>query len=191
MKNGKRRLGIAGAGLPGLDKQKASEGVVCTIPGGHLEGVQLRIRRVGRTNSRHNEFMEEWAKGRFREAIKSRNGKNEEADLESIQMETLSATQTPEYLAHVLVADLPQGVEIPEEVEDLEKLPEAIHDCYTKDNGHWRRKKNKKDWVPYSPEIGVWLFSEDRYPELRDWAWRFAGKEEQFLEAQLEQEGNG
>lgn len=192
---GPARLGIAGAGRRGVDRDKASEGVLFTVPSGQLKGIQLRIRSAGRTNPHHQRFMDDWAAGKFREAMESRtNGTGDKGnfDEDALGMESVRATTTPEYLAHVLVADVPQGIAIPDRVDDIDELPDAIHDHYMEeeDGDGWRRKKNRKDWVEYSPKVGVWLFGEDRYPDLTSWAWRFASKEERFMEEQIEREGN-
>lgn len=193
---GSARLGIAGAGRRGVDRDKATEGVLFTIPSGLLKGIEIQIRTAGRTNPHHQRFMEDWAAGKFREALANRtNGTADQGDLDddSLVEATVRATTTPEYLAHVLVADLPQGVAIPDRVDDIDALPEAIHDYYMEDEDSdgWRRKKNRKDWVEYTPDVGVWLFGEDRYPDLTNWAWRFASQEESYLEEQIEREGNG
>lgn len=183
------RLGLAGAGIRRFDRQKASEGVLTTVEAGRFKGLRVRIRHGAKDNPLHRQFLDDWAEGRFREM---RNGQKEETDEDS-KLAPFRATQSPEYIAHVLVADLPDGVAIPEKVDDLETLPEAIHDHYLPDESGegWRRKKNRKDWVEYTPEIGVWLFGDEGYPQLRDVAWVLAAREEQFLEEREDKEGNG
>lgn len=184
------RLGLAGAGIPAVDKTKARDGVRLTIPAGRLKGIEMVVRIASSENPHQNKFVERWAEGEFVESIKARiRGQDEDPlDEEKLLEKAGHMTRTPEYIAHSLIADLPQGIDIPEKVDALDVLPESIRDAYKQNGKGFVLKGNRKNTVGYTPDVGVWLIQ--RYPELGDWATRFARREREFLEERTAHEGN-